>query len=423
MRHAHLRLAPLLSAALLAAGCSVIVDPSQLEPDADASGAPTVQATSPAAGATGVAVTADIQLLFSRAMDRASVEAAFGATPAITCNWGWSSGDTIATCSHATALAANTTYALTLSASARDANATPLAAPHSFTFTTAAVDLTPPTVSGTAPANLAQGVSPATAIAVTFSEPVNQGSAQGAFSIQAPSGHDAGTFTWSTDGRTMTFQPDVPFTSGDTVNVRVTTAVTDLAGNAMALEVNFSFQVAQPQVATLYAVPALDGMVWSSTYVYTDLAYLYAGDNSQDYYGRAFVTFDLGALPAGTTAVTGATLELYQEGGTGSPYAALGSLSAEYLQYGSSLDSADLDLPAFGSFPLSSTAAIEWKTADVGTAVANAWNNRAALSNRAQFRLRFATDGDADATADYAILTSGDSTINRPRLVVTYLAP
>jgi hypothetical protein len=363
-------------------------------------------------------------------MDRASVEAAFGATPTITCGWSWSSGDTIATCSHAAALAADTTYAVTLSTAAKDATATPLPAPHSFTFTTAVVDLTPPTVSGTAPADLALGVPAATSIAVTFSEPVNQGSAQGAFSIQGPAGHDAGTFSWSTDGRTMTFQPDVPFAPGDSVAVRVTTAVTDVAGNAMAANVDFSFKVLRVGTVTLCSDAPLDGVLWSGdSTVYTLAPSLYVGDSAMYGYGRAFVSFDLGQLPASATAISGATLSLYQESGAnaGAPYVTLGVLHAERVDYGSALDSTDLLLPALdgATYTLSTTAATEWKQVGVSPSIANAWADRVMLASRAQFRLRFATNTDGDGASDTAAFASGNTLVpaNCPSLTVEYLYP
>lgn len=426
MRHARLPLAGLLSALLLTGGCTAIVDPSQIEPDGDGTVAPTVQSTSPAAGATAVAATSAIELVFSSAMDKASVEAAFVATPAIACAWSWSNGDTIATCSPAAALVADTTYALTLSASARDENGAPLAAPYAFSFTTGPVDASPPTVSGTSPADLAQGVLPATAIAVTFSEPVTQASAQGAFSIQAPSGHDAGTFTWSADGRTMTFQPAAPFAAGDTVAVRITTAVTDLAGNAMALQVEFSFQVAQTATVTLYATTSLDGVVWSTPLVVTGNTSLYAGDNDVGANGRAFLSFDLGQLPASVTEIVSATLGVFQENGAqlGSPYTDLGVLHAERVDYGASLDASDLDLAALdaASPVLSSDANVGWKTVEVAPSVEAAWAARATLGNRAQFRLRFATNTDGDASGDTARFCSSEG-VDKPYLTIQYLSP
>jgi len=58
---------------------------------------PTVDATDPDDGATGVPVDTAIEVTFSEAMDTASAEGAFSIDPAATGSFGWDAGDTVMT--------------------------------------------------------------------------------------------------------------------------------------------------------------------------------------------------------------------------------------------------------------------------------------------------------------------------------------
>ena len=98
--------------------------------------APTVVATNPASGATGVPRTAAISVTFSENVDSASVtNAAFsfdnGVTGSIVVN------GAIATLTPSPALPASTTVTGTLSTAIKDRSGNPLAAPVTFQFTTA----------------------------------------------------------------------------------------------------------------------------------------------------------------------------------------------------------------------------------------------------------------------------------------------
>lgn len=281
-----------------------------------------------------------------------------------------------------------------------------------------------PTVQSTTPADLAAGAPIAAPISVTFSAAMDPATTQPAFSILSPAGHDVGTFSWSTDGRTMSFVPSVAFAHGDAVSCRVSTVAKNLAGTPLAADFDFSFNVIRKGTVTLYSIAAFDGMVWSSGYAYSDLAWLYAGDNTENGHGRAFVSFALSQLPASAT-VTAATLGLYQQPATGTPYETLGSLLAERVAYGPSLDAGDLTLPARDStsYVLSNSAAEGWKTVDVTPSVSAAWSDRAVLSDLVQFRMRFIQNSNANFLDDFASLASGDALVNKPYLLVTYEYP
>ena len=109
-------------------------------------------------------------------------------------------------------------------------------------------DVTAPTVTSTSPANGATGVAIAANVWVTFSEPMNQATAQAAFAL-SPSVE--GTFSWS--GNTMTFDP-TGLTKGTVYTATVNTTATDVAGNALAAEVSWLFTTTN--VTTVTASPA-----------------------------------------------------------------------------------------------------------------------------------------------------------------------
>ncbi len=101
-------------------------------------GAPTIEATLPAANAIDVTVGTIIQVEFSEAMDAASTQAAFSTEPATTCTFAWDATNELITCTPTAELTANTTYTVTIAATAESASGTATGVPYTFRFTTAA---------------------------------------------------------------------------------------------------------------------------------------------------------------------------------------------------------------------------------------------------------------------------------------------
>lgn len=135
---------------------------------------------------------------------------------------------------------------------------------------------------------------------------------------------------------------------------------------------------------------------------------------------RQFYSFDLSALPAGATIVS-ATLRLYQSTTVGSPYAKLGNVVVEHVDYGDALGPAGYSaVPLEGGAPpvISSDASVGPKTTGVATAVTN---DLTAGRIHAQFRLRFSnTDANNDGVSDFAQFNDAEAPLNRPILSVTY---
>ncbi len=125
---------------------------------------PTVTATTPADGATGVATTAAVTATFSEAMDPATIGAstfelrtAGGAlVPAAV---SYNALTNVATLTPSAALTGLATYTATVTVGVKDLAGNALAAPKVWSFTTVSTDTTPPTVTATTPASGATGVS------------------------------------------------------------------------------------------------------------------------------------------------------------------------------------------------------------------------------------------------------------------------
>ena len=139
---------------------------------------PLVLATTPASGGTGIATNASVQAVFSETMKLASLTTAnvtLSASGTSVSGTLTVSGDQRnASFAPSSALAPNTVYTATITTGAQDAAGNGLAADYSWSFTTgAAPDTTAPAVTATNPPSNATGVGLASALAVTFSEPMN----------------------------------------------------------------------------------------------------------------------------------------------------------------------------------------------------------------------------------------------------------
>jgi hypothetical protein len=176
---------------------------------------------------------------------------------------------------------------------------------------------------------------------------------------------------------------------------------------------------------------ALDGMVFSNGAVVALGGAPFTGDNDLVINGvsaRQFFSFDLSTLAAAAQP-TAAHVYLRQAAVRGTPYASLGGLLLEAVNYGGSLDAGDFGLAPVapgtpGANVLSTTATIEWKSLDVLAALAAA---RQAGLPYLQVRLRFAgLDSDANGGDDAVEMGDAEGSAHAssaPYLRVTYLAP
>ncbi|MBI4083652.1 MAG: Ig-like domain-containing protein, partial [Candidatus Lambdaproteobacteria bacterium] len=126
-------------------------------------------------------------------------------------------------------------------------------------------DVTPPTIGGTSPAEGATGVATASAIAVTFSEPMDTTVAAATIGGIAPA--VAGTWSWF-NSTTLTFTPTATFAEKTTYTVTIATAAMDSGGNALATPYSFGFTTGdftRPTVLTTTPATSATGVTLSQT--------------------------------------------------------------------------------------------------------------------------------------------------------------
>jgi hypothetical protein len=204
-----------------------------------------VSPTTPADSAKDVAILPTILVNFNEAMDESSAQGAFlinGATP--TGTFSWNGNTMIFSLNTSDSLASNTTYTCTVGTGAQDLNGNALTAAYQWSFSTGSNSDIAPTVIPAldVPADNATAVSVLPAISVTFSEAMDETSAQGAFLINGAT--PTGTFSWN--GNTMTFTPTASLDKGMTYTCTVGNGAKDSDGNYMSAAYQWSFTTLLP---------------------------------------------------------------------------------------------------------------------------------------------------------------------------------
>jgi|GEM_PF-6689044 len=345
--------------------------------------------------------------------------------------------------------APDTTYTVNLGTGIKAADGTPLAQPYTYSFKTLQTiilppifsDTTPPTVVDSNPADGKQGVSHAPLhIKVTFSEAMNQTSAQNAFQLSVPNFNSSKmSFNWNAAGTEMTLTYNEVLPYGTTVNWSMDNTSSDLAGNKLANSsfVGGSFRLVRQGTVKIYSDGVLDGSASSGGNVSLEPKYLRVTYAPKSTYERAFVSFNLQNQfkAPNFTAIESASLHVYQEdifcGGGDSAYVNLGNVLAENVSY--VLLNNALFSTFFNTAPistgttnvLSTNSSLGYKSMDVTQQLAYDVQNRAGLLEHSQWRLRFAQDstskwGHCGSTQWYG---GGALLIFRPYLDVTYVYP
>lgn len=206
--------------------------------------APTVTSTDPANAATGVVLNKKIAATFSDAMDPLTLTtASYRVTgPGATAVAGSVAYvGTTATFTPSADLAPNTTYSATLTTGATDLAGNALASSYVWSFTTGTTrDTAAPLVIATGAYGTSGAISGATGLPVnrnstaTFSEAMNALTITTAsYTVSGPGATPvAGAVTYA--GTTATFNPIANLAPNTTYTSTLTTAATDLAGNALA---------------------------------------------------------------------------------------------------------------------------------------------------------------------------------------------
>lgn len=406
--------------------------------------APTVASSAPANNATNVDVQTNVSLTFSEAMDTTAVKNAFSVSPSVAGTLLWDETKKLMTFDPTSPLAYSTTYTVTLGAGAADVAGNALGSAYSFQFSTGAVpDTTRPTVTSLSPSSGQAGRPYGTNISVTFSEAMDKASAQSAFAISSPSGV-TGQFSWSADGRTMTFTPATPFAYGTNVNWSLSGIAKDLAGNTLAGDLGATFSIIRQVTVDLPV--SLDGSVtydmtgkgstvneYFTTYTfglsYTPLPNGPGG--SPLFYPKAtrlLMTYDLSSLPVGLTFKS-ANLYLYLNSYSSEPFTKYGDVIVTAVGYGSSLEGSDYNGGTVYGTATGRPTSVQWNALNVLSLVQDDWNNRGARGTRSQFRVSLNVPEDLPTTSNPPSAGSGSVTLdsgkgtNKPHVTVVYEIP
>ena len=222
--------------------------------------APKVITTIPADTATGISTNSKISAMFSEPMDPSSINiSSFTLTQAgiaVSGTVTYSTNGSIATFAPASILSSNSLFTATITTAAKDLAGNPLISNFAWNFTTSAVaDTTPPTVVSTNPADQAVGIAINQTINATFSEAMDASTISTAnFSVaDANKNSVSGTIAYDSASKIATFSSASDLTSNTQYSVTITTAVKDLAGNALAVNKAWTFTTGSQRVMT--AVP------------------------------------------------------------------------------------------------------------------------------------------------------------------------
>ncbi len=207
---------------------------------------PTVIAVFPASNASDVPVGTTVSATFSEPMQPIDAGATFTVTCSAPCSnpagtVALNGSGTVATFTPASDLQPFTLYTATVDDARSQGTGLAMQAPFTWQFTTGTTDTTRPQVIFTVPATTSPAltnVSPNTPVTATFSEDMAPASilAPGTFTLTcaSPCVSPAGNVSYSTGTRTASFGTFASLTPGATYTATITTAATDLAGNALA---------------------------------------------------------------------------------------------------------------------------------------------------------------------------------------------
>lgn len=170
------------------------------------------------------------------------------------------------------------------------------------------IDRSRPSVTATTPTPGATGVARNTAVTATFSEAIASSSVTTTTFTVTPAGGAAVAGTVTTSGTTATFTPAAELAFGTTYTARLTTGITDIAGNALAQAQSWTFTtVVNPGPTVVGTTPAAGAsdVARNTTITATFSEPVAAASVTPNSFQVSPVQ---GAAIAGTLAVNGATV-------------------------------------------------------------------------------------------------------------------
>lgn len=281
-------------------------------------------------------------------------------------------------------------------------------------------DTTAPRVTAATPAAGAVGVRQDATVVLTFSEPMDTAATEAAFRLLAPDGTPlAVSFSWEDEGRRMVATPTAPLAySADagylTYGYRLAATARDPAGNPLAAAFAADFSTLRRLGFQIPGEAGRDGAIASDGGVDTAGAGAFLGDTDAAGASRAFFSFSLEDLPAGTESVVSAELRLYAQSATGSPDDL--QYRMDHLAYGD-LDAGDYAAAESANQPIFPRATGTWRFG-VRDWVADDWSR-----GRGRFQVRLRSSNDGDGVADGFVLSTAEAADPTPVLNVVVYAP
>ena len=234
---------------------------------------PVIVTRQPANGAADVAVNQSITVTFSEAMLRSSLtDERFTVTDpdgfAIDGFLGYDDRNFRWQLDPQFGLLYSTSYTVTISGLVEDRfGGNTMGSDVSWTFTTGPnTDVSPPQVTGVVPDPGSACVAPDTNVIAAFNEPLDSASVGNTTFTLAETGGAAidGTVTYS--GTTAMLDPLLPLVAGTSYEARLTTGITDLAGNALGAEFRWSFTTASTGTVGNWSGTSLAGAPFERLY-------------------------------------------------------------------------------------------------------------------------------------------------------------
>ena len=206
--------------------------------------APTVTFTFPTIDATNVAINTKVSARFSEAMSSAGTFTLDGPAGTVAGLVSYDGVNHVAEFLPSAALTADTAYTARVGAGAKDLAGNSLASTFSWGFKTgAAADTAAPTVTSTNPVTGALNVPINATITAVFSEPLDTKTVTStSFTLQLNGAAVAGSVVSPGTSTTATFTPSASLSPNSTYTATLTTALVDMAGNALASNVVWTFQ-------------------------------------------------------------------------------------------------------------------------------------------------------------------------------------
>ncbi|MDD5224857.1 MAG: Ig-like domain-containing protein [bacterium] len=211
---------------------------------------PEVTSVTPANAAASVAVNTKITATFNEEMDPLTITTAnFTLLDGATSVSGavvYDEASLTATFTPSSNLSYNTLYTATITTGIRNSAGTALASSFVWSFSTAAApDTTAPLVSFTAPADGDLSVATNRKIVATFNEAMDPATIIAAnVRVTGPGGNVSGTVTYAAGSNAASFTPASSLAVNTLYTATITTAVKDVAGNALAANYVWSFTTA-----------------------------------------------------------------------------------------------------------------------------------------------------------------------------------